>query len=112
MWLAPPPAPYRKSPGKVPVQREPLQSSSVEPHPVSNSRCPDWPIARLVPPTDVTSGLESGKPAEILPVAARLSPSSPDAKMIDMPCASACWKTMLSACTSPLDTSSSASPQL
>ena len=82
------------------------------PQPVSHSRCPLEPTARLVPPTEVTSGLESGNPPDTDPNASRLSPSSPDAKKMPMPCACACWNTEFSACTSPFEASLSGMPQL
>ncbi len=65
-----------------------------------------------MPPTDVTHGLESGKPAEILPAAAWLSPSSPEAKYTPMPSAAACWNTAFIARISPRGASDSGRPQL
>ena len=82
------------------------------PQPVSHRRCPLEPTARLVPPTEVTSGLESGNPPDTDPNASRLSPSSPDAKKMPMPCACACWNTEFSDRTSPFEASLSGMPQL
>ena len=112
MWLTPPPEPPRKLPGALGFQACPFQSELVEPQPASHVRWPKRPIPSAVPPTDVTHGLESGKPTDFSPIASRRSPLSPDAKYTPMPSAAACLNMSLSELISPCDAHASGSPQL
>ncbi len=68
-WLTPPPEPPRKLPGALGFHTEPFQLLLVVPQPDSHRYWPWRPIPREVPPTDVTHGLESGKPTDFSPIA-------------------------------------------